>query len=76
MAVFEVRAHWDAEARVWWAESENIPGLVAEAETHEALVADLRALIPDLISLNIPNLDGAPLSFSLISDQVENLCAA
>jgi hypothetical protein len=30
-----VRAEWDREARVWVAESGNLPGLVTEAETVE-----------------------------------------
>ncbi len=76
MAVFEVRAHWDAEAKVWWAESQDLPGLVAEAGSHDELVADLRAIIPDLVSLNLPGLDASSLSFNLISDQVEHLRAA
>jgi predicted RNase H-like HicB family nuclease len=29
----EVDAHWDSEAGVWVAESEDIPGLVTEAES-------------------------------------------
>jgi hypothetical protein len=29
---YEVEAHWDPEAGVWVAESEDIPGLVVEAE--------------------------------------------
>jgi len=47
-----IRAHWDADAAVWWAESEDIPGVVAEAATMEALIADLRSLVPELIKLN------------------------
>ena len=29
--VYEIRAQWDSEAGVWVAESEDVPGLVAEA---------------------------------------------
>ncbi len=47
-----VLAHWDAEAGVWWAESADLPSLVAEADTIEALIADLRAIVPDLLELN------------------------
>ncbi|MCI0430739.1 MAG: DUF1902 domain-containing protein [Rhodospirillales bacterium] len=49
---FEVRAHWDAEAGVWWAESDDIPGLVTEAKTFDDLVSNVCALIPDLLELN------------------------
>ena len=34
----EVHAVWDTEAEVWSAEAENLPGLVTEAETPEALI--------------------------------------
>lgn len=47
-----VRAMWDAEAQVWVAESENISGLVTEADTIEALTAKLRNTIPELLILN------------------------
>ena len=49
---FEVRAHWDGEAGVWWAESDDIPGLVTEAKTFDDLVSNVCALIPDLLELN------------------------
>ena len=47
-----VRAQWDAEAAVWVAESADIPGLVTEADTLEALRAKLPAIISDLIEAN------------------------
>lgn len=47
-----VNAIWDAEASVWTATSNDVPGLVAEAATIEGLLADIRALIPDLLELN------------------------
>jgi predicted RNase H-like HicB family nuclease len=44
-----VRAVWDSEAGVWTAESEDVPGLVTEAESVEALEAKLPGLIQDLL---------------------------
>jgi predicted RNase H-like HicB family nuclease len=44
-----VRAQWDADARVWVATSEDVPGLVTEAETSEALVEKLNVMIPELL---------------------------
>lgn len=49
---YEVDAHWDSEAGVWVAESEDIPGLVAEAECISALVDKIRVLVPELLELN------------------------
>jgi hypothetical protein len=46
----EVHALWDAEAEVWSAEGENLPGLVTEAESLDALMAKLRVMVPELLS--------------------------
>jgi predicted RNase H-like HicB family nuclease len=50
--VYEVLAQWDSEAGVWVAESEDVPGLVAEAESPNGLADKLRILIPELLELN------------------------
>lgn len=50
--MIEVRAEWDDEAQVWVATSDDVPGLVTEAPTIEALVERLRAIIPELMELN------------------------
>ena len=42
----EMHAVWDAEAEVWSAEAENLPGLVTEADTPEALMSKLRVMVP------------------------------
>jgi predicted RNase H-like HicB family nuclease len=51
-SVITVRAFYDEEARVWVAESDDVPGLVTEADTPEALIAKLRVLIPELLAEN------------------------
>ncbi len=55
MEAFKVRAHWDADARVWWAESDDVPGLVAEAETSDGLLVELRHIIPHEVNFPVPN---------------------
>jgi predicted RNase H-like HicB family nuclease len=52
MREFKVTAFWDAEASVWVAESEEVPGLVTEADTVERLVAKLRVMVPELLEAN------------------------
>jgi len=47
-----VTANWDPEAKVWVAESNDIPGLITEAENAEALLAKLQVLIPELLEEN------------------------
>jgi predicted RNase H-like HicB family nuclease len=44
-----VRATWDLEAKVWTAESPDLPGLVTEASSLNELDAKLPGLIQDLM---------------------------
>ena len=43
---------WDAEADVWIATSSDIPGLVLEAGSFDALLERTRYAIPELLALN------------------------
>jgi predicted RNase H-like HicB family nuclease len=43
----------DDEAGVWIALSDDIPGLVLEADTYEQLIAEIRGAAPVLIEENI-----------------------
>jgi hypothetical protein len=49
---YQVDAAWDAEAEVWTAHSDDIPGLNTEAETFEKLVDRIVAVTPELLALN------------------------
>jgi hypothetical protein len=44
-----VRATWDLEAKVWTAESPDLPGLVTEASSLDELDQKLPGLIQDLM---------------------------
>jgi hypothetical protein len=50
--IIEVRAVWDHEASVWVATSDDVPGLVTEADNAEELIRKLRLMIPDLLQSN------------------------
>jgi predicted RNase H-like HicB family nuclease len=65
---FNVRAFWDEEARVWVATSEDVPGLVAEADTMEKLVEKLKILIPELLEANEVGDGEKEVSFHLLSE--------
>jgi hypothetical protein len=43
---YGIRVKWDAEAGVWYIEDSNVPGLVGEAATLEAMMALLQARVP------------------------------
>lgn len=45
-----ISSKWDKEAQVWVAESEDIPGLVVEADTIESLIEKLKVVIKQLYS--------------------------
>ena len=49
MRMIVVRAHWDPESEVWVAMSDDVPGLVTEAETQRELVEKLHVMIPELL---------------------------
>jgi len=65
-----IRAEWDEEANVWVATSDDVPGLVAEAETSEALLAKLHVLIPELLEANGCS-DGDAVPFELFTRRFE-----
>lgn len=66
-----VRAHWDPEAEVWVAMSDDVPGLVTEAETPEQLEAKLRVMIPEVLRENgmISGCQGQPIPYSLHTER-------
>lgn len=47
-----VKAEWDAEASVWVAFSDDVPGLAAESASLELLRPKVLSMIADLIEAN------------------------
>jgi len=66
--LIEVKAFWDPEAKVWVAESEDVPGLVTEADSVDTLVEKLKMLIPELLEENGLSTDGGEVPFKLVSE--------
>lgn len=67
MTTLEIRAVWDDEANVWVADSDDVPGLIAEAATLESLVAKLETLIPELMELHCGRTGAFP--FHLVAER-------
>ena len=68
---FTVRAFWDAEAAVWVAESEDVPGLITEADTVEQLLTKLAVMVPELLEANgviLPNDDDSDIPFTFLAE--------
>ncbi len=62
---------WDNEANVWIATSDDIPGLVLESGSFDALLERTRFAVPELLTLN--NSKPQPLSLVFISKRQERM---
>ena len=47
-----INASWDGEASVWIATSDDVPGLVVEADTWPAMIDEVRLVLPSFWSGN------------------------
>ena len=70
---YTVNFTWDDEASVWVATSEDIPGLVLESGSFDALVERVRFAAPELITLNGQEPAGATLT--IMSKRQERVLA-
>ena len=69
-----IHADWDAEAGVWVATTQDIRGLVTEAESIEALRAKLPGIILDLLEES--GILDRPASIEIIARASDRLTAA
>lgn len=70
---YTIQMMWDPEASVWIATSDDVPGLVLESGSFDALVERVRFAIPELLSLN--STQEPPYSLSFRSDRHEQVVA-
>ena len=54
---------WDNEAAVWIATSKDVPGLVLESGSFDALIERVRHAVPELLELNGKTQTVVDLSF-------------
>lgn len=50
MTAYRFTVDFDAEADVWYVVESTLPGLRTEADSLDALVKKLRAIVPDLLA--------------------------
>ncbi len=67
---YTINFNWDDEACVWIATSSDIPGLVLESGSFDALLERTRMAIPELLALNAFE---KPLSISFVSERHERM---
>lgn len=59
---YRIKMLWDHEAAVWIATSQDVPGLVLESGSFDALLERVRYAVAELIELN----GGKPSEYNLI----------
>ena len=76
---FVINVQWDDEARVWYVDESNVPGLVAEAPTVEAMQALLRIRVREMLELNMPELlesRQARSSYEIVTHRQQDIAVA
>lgn len=68
---YVVKFLWDNEADVWIATSDDIPGLVLESGSFDALLERVRFAVPELLELGNDN--KMPLNISFVSERHERI---
>ena len=71
---YKIKLIWGDEAAVWIATSDDVPGLVLESGSFDALVERVRHAIPELLSLNSQSAPYYNLTF--LSERHDRVMAA
>ncbi len=58
-----IQARWDGEASVWLATSEDVPGLVVEADTWPGMIHEVQLVLPELLEVSGQGGDRLSLTF-------------
>ncbi len=66
-----VKFFWDNEAAVWVATSNELPGLVLESGSFDALVEKVKFAVPELLEANNVKIPYCNLNF--VSDRHEKI---
>ena len=71
MMEYVITFTWDSESSVWIATSDDIPGLVLESGSFDALLERTRCAVPELLKLNRDEL--RPFSLVFKSERRERM---
>jgi|GluameStandDraft_1065615.scaffolds.fasta_scaffold124903_1 hypothetical protein len=66
-----IKFTWDNTADVWIATSDDIPGLVLESGSYDALLERVRFAVPELLALNSPKV--SPVTLAFLSERRERM---
>ena len=70
---YTIQCAWDAEAEIWVATSDDVPGLATGADTLEGLVQKLKVVIPELLEGNglLAANEPGDIPFAIIAERHE-----
>jgi len=63
MTEYTIKLEWDSQANVWIATNDDVPGLVLESGSFDALIERVRYAVPELPKLNQKEHAEIPLRF-------------
>ena len=66
-----VKFVWDNETNRWYTESEDVPGLILEAPSFDALVEKVRLATPEMLYLNCGYT--GPVHLSIETERIEKV---
>ncbi len=66
-----VKLLWDNEAAVWIAKSDDLPGLVLESGSCDALIEKVKYTVPELLELDGIKADYCDLNF--LADRLDRV---
>lgn len=69
-----INARWDGEASVWLATSDDVPGLVVEADTWPGMINEVELILPEL--LDVAGQGGERLSLTFKAEEHRDLAKA
>jgi hypothetical protein len=69
-----IQARWDGEANVWLATSDEVPGLVVEADTWPGMINEVQLVLPEL--LEVSGQSSAKLSLTFKAEEHLDLAGA
>ncbi len=74
MKMYQIKAYWDSDARLWHGNSPDVPGLSVHAATMEGLVEDVRDRILDLVPA-VDEWNGCrePISICFVANRSERV---
>jgi len=73
MPEYIINLTWDNEAAVWIATSDDIPGLVLESGSIDALIERVRFAVPELLEINETTQPQEMLSMCFRSERHETV---